>query len=570
MRAPRRQLTIRFRLGLALALALLPVLLLGAFESYRSFRSDAAQREQALHQAALRAAVGARGQVQGAEALLRSLSPQTVGLSCPGRLSEALDDISAYENLLRLDANGRVACAAATVGPDPVRKDAPWFQQLAKGEPLVIADAPPGLYGRAPAILAAVPAGGAGQAFAGALIAVIRLDRLRPDLKDTTLAADTQVGFLGPEGRVVGATRTGAFALPPKNWREAATRPRGLTYTARDAEGAMRVHTVSPLLGQRLFVILSSPAPGLASFARLNPLTTVILPLLAWLFAWAAVSIVTERLVIRWLAYLDRIASIYAKGRFTVRPVQAESAPAEIRALAQTLDSMADGLVARDASLRESLTQKDAMMREIHHRVKNNLQVITSLLNMQQRTLTDPAARAAMSDTRQRIGALALIYRALYQSPDLKRVDVRQFLEELTAQLSAGEGGSSGRVRSELDADDLEIDPDKLAPLALFAVEAITNARKHAFDEAGGTIHVRFRVEEREIVLEIEDDGAGDQADAAAQGGVGSTLMSAFARQLRGRHEITSVPERGVLVRLTFPRPDLVAASQEPEQQAAA
>lgn len=570
MRVPRRRLTIRFRLGLALALALLPVLLLGGFESYRSFRSDAAQREQALHQAALRAAVGARGQVQGAESLLHSLSPQTVGLSCPGRLSEALDDVSAYENLLRLDANGRVACAAATVGPDPVRKDAPWFQQLAKGEPLVIADAPLGLYGRAPAILAGVPAGGGGRAFAGALIAVIRLDRLRPDLKDTTLAPDTQVGFLGPEGRVVGATRTGAFAPPPGNWREAATRPRGLTYTARSSDGATRVHTVSPLLGQRLFVILSSPAPGLVSFARLNPLTTVILPLLAWLFAWAAVSIVTERLVIRWLAYLDRIASIYAKGRFTVRPVQAESAPAEIRALAQTLDAMADGLVARDASLRESLTQKDAMMREIHHRVKNNLQVITSLLNMQQRTLTDPAARAAMSDTRQRIGALALIYRALYQSPDLRRVDVRQFLEELTAQLSVGEGGSSGRVRSELDADDLEIDPDKLAPLALFAVEAITNARKHAFNETGGTIHVRFRVQEREIVLEIEDDGVGDQADTATGGGVGSTLMSAFARQLRGRHEVTSGPERGMVVRLTFPRPDLLSASPESVQQAAA
>lgn len=565
-------MTIRFRLGLALALALLPVLLLGAFESYRSFRSDAAQREQALRQAAMRAAVGARGQVQGAEALLRSLSPQTVGLSCPGRLSEALDDISAYENLVRLNAGGRVACAAATVARDPVRQDAPWFQQLARGEPLVIADAPPGLYGKAPAILAAVPATGAGDAFNGALIAVIRLDRLRPDLKDTTLAADTQVGFLGPEGRVVGATRAGVFAPLPADWRRRAVEPEGLTYTARDAAGLMRAHTVAPLLGQRLFVILSSPAPGLASFARLNPLTTVILPLLAWLFAWAAVSIVIERLVIRWLTYLDRIAAIYARGRFTVRPVQADSAPAEIRALAQTLDSMADGLVARDASLRESLTQKDAMMREIHHRVKNNLQVITSLLNMQQRTLTDPAARAAMSDTRQRIGALALIYRALYQSPDLRRVDVRQFLEELTAQLSSGEGGATGRVRTELEADDLEIDPDKLAPLALFAVEAITNARKHAFDETGGTIRVRLRVEDRQIVLEIEDDGVGDTAAITFQGGVGSTLMSAFARQLRGRHEVTSGAERGVLVRLTFPRPDLLDAApgETPQARAAA
>ena len=91
-----------------------------------------------------------------------------------------------------------------------------------------------------------------------------------------------------------------------------------------------------------------------------------------------------------------------------------------------------------------------------------------------------------MSDTRQRISALALIYRALYQSPDLRSVDVRQFLEELIGQISAGDGARPNTIRTELDADDLEIDPDKLAPLALFAVEAIANTRKHVFVEGEG------------------------------------------------------------------------------------
>lgn len=220
---------------------------------------------------------------------------------------------------------------------------------------------------------------------------------------------------------------------------------------------------------------------------------------------------------------------------------------------------MADGLVARDHRLRDSLTQKDTLMREIHHRVKNNLQVINSLLNLQQRALTDPAARAAMSDTRQRISALALIYRALYQSPDLRRVDLRQFLEELVGQLSAGEGGRVSPIRTELHADDLEIDPDQLAPLALFAVEAITNARKHAFDERGGVIEVRFQVGDTDAVLEISDNGKGVAAPAAAvaASGVGRTLMSAFARQLRGELEIIGAEDEGMVVRLTFPKPRL-------------
>ena len=206
-----------------------------------------------------------------------------------------------------------------------------------------------------------------------------------------------------------------------------------------------------------------------------------LFPLLTFGLALVAVLVVTDRVVVRWLAYLQRIASLYARGRFRVRPVQAEQAPPEIRDLAETLEHMADAIVGRDAALRDNLAQKDALMREIHHRVKNNLQVISSLLNMQQRALTDPAARAAMCDTRQRITALALIYRALYQGPDLKRVDLRPFLEELTAQLVAGEIGTGPAVRTELAADALVIDPDQLAPLALFAVEAITNAQKHAF-----------------------------------------------------------------------------------------
>jgi two-component sensor histidine kinase len=258
--------------------------------------------------------------------------------------------------------------------------------------------------------------------------------------------------------------------------------------------------------------------------------------------------------VVRWIAYLQRIAALYAKGRLSVRPVQADQMPPEIRELAAALEEMAEGIVGRDASLRDSLAQKDALMREIHHRVKNNLQVISSLLNMQQRALTDPAARAAMSDTRQRITALALIYRALYQGPDLKRVDLRPFLEELTAQLIAGEMLHGPGVRTEISVDALVIDPDRLAPLALFAVEAITNAQKHAFAARGGVLTVNFHVRGDEAELEISDDGQpGD--DALAASGVGRTLMTAFARQLRGRAELVRNASGGVTARLLFPTP---------------
>lgn len=558
MRARSHLTTIRFRLGLAVAIALLPVLMLGAWQSLNEFRRDARAQSASLTQAAQQSAVVARARLQAGVALLEALNPRTVGLECAPRLASLVDERAGYLNLMRFDATGRVQCAGRTVPPSRMdRRDTEWFRQVQAGAPVVIGRVPAGVDPE-PAVLTAVRSEDAQGRFNGAMVAVLRLSSLRPDTADPTLPPKTEVALIDAAGRPLVETKTGAFAAPPAGWTQAAARPRGLIYTARTPGGDERLHAIAPLLEKSVYVSLSAPKPGLLFWARLNPFASIILPLLAWLAAWVAVAVVSERVVIRWLVYLERIAAIYARGRFSVRPVQAESAPAEIRALAHTLDAMAEGLVQRDTSLRDSLAHKDALMREIHHRVKNNLQVITSLLNMQQRALTDPAARAAMSDTRQRITALALIYRALYQSPDIRRVDVRQFLEELVAHLTAGEGGRPSNIRTVLTADDLEIDPDKLAPLALFAVEAISNARKHAYGDEGGVIRVGFSVTAEEVVLEIADEGRGD-AGALAGAGVGRTLMSAFARQLRGRAEIEPGPQCGVVARLIFPAPDAAA-----------
>jgi two-component sensor histidine kinase len=200
------------------------------------------------------------------------------------------------------------------------------------------------------------------------------------------------------------------------------------------------------------------------------------------------------------------------------------------------------------------------MLLEIHHRVKNNLQIISSLLNMQQRALADPAARAAISDTRQRITALALIYRALYQSPDMRRVDLRDFLEELVRQLVTGDTGQ--RVASsELSCDPVVIDPDRLAPIALFAVEAISNACKHGLEE-GGQLRVAFRVRGSSGDLSICDTGR-DGRTARLGVGVGRTLMTAYARQLRGEATFKANSGGGLTARLLFPIPESGAAGED-------
>ena len=557
--------TIRVRLTAALAAALLPVLILGAVQSSLAFRREGEIVRQNLAAAAERSAATARARMEAADILLETLAPASVGFQCAQRLAEVTQRIPGYANLIRFDRRGRVACAAHDVPIDLIRGERPWFQQLRKGDNLVVTRDPGAIYAKQPVILAAVRASDPTVGFDGALVAVISLQSLAPRLADRSLPAEAEVALADDQGRYMNFTDGQAFPNLPSAWRAKADARGSVVWYAKDRRGDTRVYSAAPLVGDDLYVILSARAESLFSWARLNPLTGLLFPILAFVLALLAVLVVTERVVIRWIAYLQRIAALYARGRLTVRPVQAEQAPPEIRDLAETLEQMADAIVGRDATLRDNLAQKDALMREIHHRVKNNLQVISSLLNMQQRALTDPAAQAAMSDTRQRITALALIYRALYQGPDLKRVDLRPFLEELTAQLLSADALRGPPVKTEMHVDALVIDPDRLAPLALFAVEAITNAQKHAFSGRGGTLTVTFKVHGDEAVLDISDDGTSGEEVLNASG-VGRTLMTAFARQLRGRTELVRDETGGVTVRLMFPTPS-VENTVKPEPQ---
>jgi two-component sensor histidine kinase len=554
--------TFGVRLGVAMAIALLPVLLLGAAQSVISFNKEGDERRAGLTAAAERTVANAQARLDSSLVVLETVTPATVGVQCAPRLAELMQHMPGVVNLVRLDRFGRVACAADSVLGDRSRSSAEWFRSLKAGGPSVMEPVSEGDFARQPALLVAARAEDPAGQFDGALVAFFNLSRFGATV-DRTAPKDTQVALIDAEGRFLTRDNlTAFFAAPPAGWRKQADR-RVYPFYGHDLAGTARVYTVTRVPGANLYAVLSAPSPGPFSWARLNLLSSVIFPLIAFLATLVAVWVAAERVIVRWLHYVERIAAIYAKGRFTVRPLQADKAPPEIRELAETLDAMAETIVARDASLHESLAHKDALMREIHHRVKNNLQVITSLLSLQQRAMSDPSAREAMSDTRQRITAMALIYRALYQGPDLRRVELRGFLEELIAQLVAADHHDHpGAIRTELHADDLEIHPDKLAPLALFAVEAISNAQKHAFNGRGGSLRVAFRVRGEEAELEIADDGPGS-SPRQLTAGVGRTLMNAFARQLHGSAEINPNQWGGLTARLSFPTPDTETSPPE-------
>ncbi|MFY8141416.1 MAG: sensor histidine kinase, partial [Caulobacter sp.] len=423
---------------MALALALAPVLLLGAGQSFLAYQREAADRQAVLESAANRSAATARARIEAAGILLETLGPGVIGMDCSSRLTEVRQRLGGYANLIRFDRIGRVACAAGDVPADPARRDRDWFRALAGGRAQIVTVTPGASYAAEPALFAAVRTADPRGGFS-VLAAVIPLSSLRPELSDRSLPRQSQVAVVDRRGEILSVTDPAAFPDDVAGWVDRAAGRGSVLVYANDDDGVRRAYSVAPLVDDDVFVILSAPSRGLFATAWLDPMSGIVFPLIGFAVALLAVFFAAERGVGRWIVYLQRVAAIYARGRFTVRPLRVERAPPEIRELAETLDHMAATIVARDASLHDSLAQKDALMREIHHRVKNNLQVISSLLSMQERALTDQVARQAMSDTRQRISALALIYRAVYQGADIQHVDLRPFREELTGQLLAGD-----------------------------------------------------------------------------------------------------------------------------------
>jgi two-component system, sensor histidine kinase PdtaS len=195
-------------------------------------------------------------------------------------------------------------------------------------------------------------------------------------------------------------------------------------------------------------------------------------------------------------------------------------------------------IVAAETRLRAALKEKELLLKEAHHRVKKNLQVITSMLNLQASALEDETVRAPLLESRDRVRAIASIHEALYGSYDLTRVPFGSYAVELTTSLHRGfaEGGCSALL--DVDVDEVELDIDTAIPLALILNELVTNAFKHGFPASReGLVKVGFHeLADGRIELSVANNGVGFPAgiDLEAARSIGFRLVSMLAQQVGG------------------------------------
>ena len=208
-----------------------------------------------------------------------------------------------------------------------------------------------------------------------------------------------------------------------------------------------------------------------------------------------------------------------------------------IKTLGYSFDNLADTLAKREADIRDSLDEKETLLREIHHRVKNNLQIIISLLNMQERKSKNAHELGAITETRSRINAIALVHRGLYESNDLRYVNMEHFLKRLVNELSNALGMKAQNIRTDIVVDCEPMEADTATPVALFIVEALTNAVKHGVHN-GGNIIISIIQKNDDVRVSILDDGKGFDAKKKHAVGTGTKLIKGFARQLGGKIDV--------------------------------
>lgn len=313
------------------------------------------------------------------------------------------------------------------------------------------------------------------------------------------------------------------------------------SFTGYSRSGQERVFAVVPIVAEQAYAIGSwQPQAAGDRIGSVLEMSTVAAPVLMWLVGLLVAVIALDRLVVRYVKELGRRMRSFAEGRRIFRAEAIRRAPTEIRDIGETFERMAQKITRDEADLENALHEREVLLKEVHHRVKNNLQLMSSIINMQIRQLQSPEARDALRRFQERIGSLASVHRGLYQSGSLAHMRVDTLIDELVSQLGALGATEGAELRVTRDLAPITLVPDQAAPLAMLTAEAMTNALKYGGPDASG----RFEVH----VLLAQDNGqeAGDPAQVRLEisntltpdappiegGGIGQQLIAAFAAQL--------------------------------------
>ena len=540
------------RIALFLGVALLPVGAIAVWQTVEVGRVAEQRSELTLLALTERAALAERQEIQRAlgtaQALAGTVDALLTADRCDATLEELVETAPRYSYAGYVGPSGRMTCssdgrrhdfsgypgfARAIADPRPtvnVNRDAP----LSEGSVMI-------------ATFPVASDDGGGFAFVSLPHRQLGRSDLPPDI-----APSVELATFNAEGEVLTASQ-GVEGVEqrvpsPGVLRSYVGRPADVV-RGRDGAGRERAFAVVPILRGTVHAIGSwDPDVALAGPVG-EGVPAWAFPILMWVISLVVAYVAVHRLVIRHVDELRRQMREFAEHRRLPEGALKAGAPAEIAEMETGFSTMAERILREDAETEDRLHEQKVLLREVHHRVKNNLQLISSIINMQMRQIESPEARHVLRRVQDRVLGLATIHRNLTETEaGTIRADV--VLREIVEQLALMGAPPDGAPRMDVRLDPLELYPDQAVPLALFVTEATTNAVKYVGRPPdGGAPWIA-------VSLRVGPDGAAEMAIANSKGaplrppargedgsGLGSQLIRAFAMQLDTAPEVEDGPD---------------------------
>lgn len=521
------------RLGLVLGLALLPIGLIAGFQSTDLITKAQDHAESALIAETMRAVrpqIAAVQRAQGTAIALAAL-PHSLIDDCEPILRQAIVQ-GGFASAGLYGADGSLRCSTAQ-GNTPLQPFPTLSRAVIEGRSGIATL--PGKDG--PRLIVIEPVFDAGGTVTS-VATVTLVDMSGGQVRE----GDVTVTLLGAEGTLLGPNPPDLPMPPNLSLAELTRQMTGqMAFSAMSRSGELTSYAIVELVPDAVYAIGSRPQDR-AGFSVLQSVPPLALPALMWAISLGAAWLAAERLVTRHIRRLRRAILDFADGSRIVRPLPMQGAPQEIRDTAEAFVRMTTAILSDEADLEDAIHSKEVLLREVHHRVKNNLQLIASIMNMQIRRTKSEESRQMMRSLQERMLSLATIHNGLFQTVKVAEIRVDHLFQDIVGSLVQAAAAQGRNVRLRTRFDPIRISLDQAIPLALLMTEALSNALRYARDD--GTELPRVAVEmvaeqDGTAVLEISndttcaarlcDDGIGEAT------GISSQLLRGFARQLGGQ-----------------------------------
>ena len=567
-RSPGGRLTLQTRIAIHLAIALLPLCLAAEIAQYSSALHNRSLRESALVSRGEAILARQSNALEELSILLETISALPLGNPANGNVCEETFRRIVLQNrkisslhLIALD--GKTVCRTPELRPEAKEGNQPnWFgraietQQFSIWAPKVARE--PGDEGdQSHELIATLPIYDADRRAIGILAAKVLSRTLTLPMQETDLPDASAIALLDSKGTILAQRTKGTPIetwLPAPRTADAGADLMSGTFVQTGVDSIKRTYVVVALPGN-IFGIYAQDLEELSAAARALLYFIIAFPLLIWIAASITAGRATDRIVIEPLNNVRQTIRRYIAGDDTARVEQDKNAPEEVQAVATKFNTMADTIQARDEALRAALDHQKALVREINHRVRNNLQVMNSLLSLQSRRAKTPEQAAIFLDVQRRLNALGIVHAAFYQGDDFRSVDLSVLLKDLCQSTERHLSSEWGRpVLSMHCPSPVFARPDAALTLAFLVTELIADATTRLSPEGHPATQLDFDLTEQPrggsiLTMKVDEPVLGELLENRPDEGH-INLFRGLVRQLRAHMD---VDEKGCVVTVALP-----------------